>query len=55
MWVSSMLVKCKFSADAVDAICQPLVGQKLEGFCIVKYRDLDIVNCKSTALGNPCI
>lgn len=44
MWVSSMLVKCKFSADAIDAICQPSWGQKLEGFCIAKYHDLDIIN-----------
>lgn len=35
MWVSSMLVKSKFSADAVDAICQPLLGQKLKAFVLL--------------------
>lgn len=43
MGVSSILVKCKFSADAVDAVFQPSLGHKLDGFCVVKYNDLDIL------------
>lgn len=55
VWVSSVLVKCKCSADAVNAICQPWLGQKWGGFCIVKYHDLEIGNWKWPALGNSCI
>lgn len=46
MWVSSMLEKCIFSADTIDAICQLSLGQKLEGFCIVKYNVLGMVSWK---------